>query len=151
MTTVVQRPRPVRQRGRLRAAFWTVFGVACAITLLAVVLLVAAYRNDAAINAARGTANATVESIDWSRTIVKFEGPDGVEHRSQDGVLYPGRLHVGQPLRVEYDVRNPNLVRVYGRTAELTLLPLGTTVLFTWAIAGPLLWWLRRSSRHFGG
>lgn len=148
MTTVEQRPvqRPVRRGRRLSAAFWTVFGVACAITLLAVVLLIGAIRNDAAINAARGTANATVESIDWSRTIVKFEDPDGVEHRSQDGVLYPGGLTVGQRLLVEYDVRNPNLVRVAGRTAELSLLPLGSTVLITWAIGVPLLWWLRRKA-----
>ena len=128
---------------RWRVVRWVVVGVAGVITLLAVVLLVAANRNDAAIDAARGTANAEVLSVGPARTIVRFETTEGVVHISQDGVLYPAGLHEGQRLQVEYDATNPNLVRVAGRTADLAWLPLGSTVLITWAIAGPLLWWLR--------
>lgn len=132
------------RRYGFRGARWVVLAVAGAITLLAVVVLIAAYRNDGAIDAAKGSANAEVLSVGPARTIVRFESPDGIVHISQDGVLYPGDLWVGQQLLVEYDATNPNLVRVAGRSADLSLLPLGTTVLITWGIAGTLLWWLSR-------
>lgn len=134
----------MRRSKRWRIARWIVLGVAGTVTLLGVVLVVAAYRNDAAIEAARGTANAEVLSVDWARTIVRFETPDGQVHISQDGVLYPAGLREGQQLLVEYDATNPNTVRVAQRTAQLSLLPVATTVLVTWAVAGPLLWWIRR-------
>ncbi|MGH3951461.1 MAG: hypothetical protein ACRDSE_20475, partial [Pseudonocardiaceae bacterium] len=68
-----------------------------------------------------------------------------------NGVLYPAGLSEGQLVRIEYASTNPELARVAGRTALLTLLPLGATVLFTWLLACPLLWWLRRRrGRHFG-
>jgi len=35
-------------------------------------------------------------------------------------------------------------VRVAGRGAVVTLLPVGLTVLGVWAIAIPTVWWLRR-------
>lgn len=140
-------PRSEAQTYR-RYGFRVVLGVAGVITLLAVVILVAAIRNDAAIEAARGTANAEVLSVGPARTIVRFETPDGIVHISQDGVLYPAGLQQGQRLQVEYDATNPNLVRVSGRSAELSLLPLGSTVLITWAIAGPLLWWFSRTWRR---
>lgn len=129
---------------RWRIARWVVLAAACTATLLGVVLVIAAYRNDAAIDAARGTANAEVTSVDWARTIVRFETPDGRVHISQDGVLYPGGLSEGQQLLVDYDATNPNLVRVAGRSAVLSLLPVGSTVLVIWLVAGPLLWWLYR-------
>jgi len=113
------------------------------VTVMAAVLVVAAYRNDAAIEANRVAANAQVISQDWARTTVRFTGPDGRVFISQDGVLYPGGLVEGQRLLVEYDGTNPNLVRVAGRTADLTLLPAGSTVVITWLVAAPLLWWLR--------
>jgi len=120
-----------------------VLGVAGLVTVMAAVLVVAAYRNDAAIEANRVAANAQVISQDWARTTVRFTGPDGRVFISQDGVLYPGGLVEGQRLLVEYDGTNPNLVRVAGRTADLTLLPAGSTVVITWLVAAPLLWWLR--------
>jgi uncharacterized iron-regulated membrane protein len=51
-------------------------------------------------------------------------------------------------VRIEYDVSDPELARVAGRSATLTLLPLGTTILCTWLIAGPLLWWIRRENQR---
>ncbi|MGH3431680.1 MAG: DUF3592 domain-containing protein, partial [Thermocrispum sp.] len=127
-------------RKRQRVIRWVVLGVAALITLTAVVLVISAYRNDAAIQANRFAANAEVLSVDWARTTVRFEGPDGRVHISQDGVLYPGGLVQGQRLLVEFDGTNPNLVRVAGRTATLSLLPSGSTVVLTWLVAGPLLW-----------
>lgn len=129
---------------RRRILPWVVLAVATLVTLMSVVLVVAAYRNDAAIEGAKVQANAEVLSVDWARTTVRFEAPDGRVHISQDGVLYPGGLVERQQLLVEYDANNPNLVRVAGRTANLSLLPAGTTVVIAWAVAGPLWWWLRR-------
>lgn len=119
-------------------------GVAGLLTLLVLVLLLAAYRNDAAIDSNLGTANAEVLSVGWDRTIVRFETPDGAVHISQDGVLYPDGLTEGQLVHVEYDVTDPNLVRVAGRSFTLAFLPVGTTIAITWLVAAPLLWWLRR-------
>lgn len=133
-----------RQRERWRIARWAVLGVAGLVTLLMLVLVLAAYRNDNAIESNLGAANAEVLSVGWDRTIVRFETADGAVHISQDGVLYPEGLVEGQLVHVEYDVTNPDLVRVAGRTFTLSLLPAGVTIAVTWLVAGPLLWWLRR-------
>lgn len=124
-----------------------VLSVACLITLLCVTLVLGAFRNDRAISANLGTATAEVEQVLFERTIIRFETPDGVAHSPADGVLYPRGLAAGQLVRIEYDTTNPDLARVAGRTWVLTLLPVGTTALITWAVAGPLLWWLRSRPR----
>lgn len=121
-----------------------VLSLALLITVLAGALVVAAYRNDRAITGAMGEANATVTSVGWDRTIVRFQTPDGLLRTPPNGVLYPDGLTEGQLVRVQYSTSDPDLVRVAGRTVVLTLLPAGTTVLFTWLVAGPLVWWLRR-------
>ena len=59
-------------------------------------------------------------------------------------MLYPEGLEAGQLVRVEYNTEDPELARVAGRSASLTLLPLGTTILFTWLVAGPAWWFSRR-------
>ncbi|MGH3948861.1 MAG: DUF3592 domain-containing protein, partial [Pseudonocardiaceae bacterium] len=117
-----------RQGSSGRIVFRVVLGVACLITLLAVALVLAAYRNDRAITSSVGEANAEVVSVGWDRTIVRFQTPDGVVHLPPNGVLYPAGLSEGQLVRIEYASTNPELARVAGRTALLTLLPLGTTV-----------------------
>ncbi|MPZ01040.1 MAG: hypothetical protein GEU97_24365 [Actinophytocola sp.] len=134
-----------RQQRRWRIARWLVLSVAGLITLLMLVLVLAAYRNDNAIESNLGAANAQVLSVAWDRTIVRFETSDGAVHISQDGVLYPEGLVEGQLVHVEYDATNPDhLVRVAGRTFTLSLLPAGTTIAITWLIAAPLAVWLRR-------
>ncbi|MGW4400896.1 DUF3592 domain-containing protein [Amycolatopsis nivea] len=111
---------------------------------MCVSLVFAAFRNDSAIESHLGTANATVESVAFDRTIIQYQTPDGIVHSPATGVLYPSGLAAGQLVAIEYDATNPDLTRVAGRTATLTLLPVGMTVLITWLVAGPLLWWLRR-------
>jgi hypothetical protein len=117
------------------------------ISVLCVSLVFAAIRNDGAITGHLGTATAQVDSVAFDRTIIHYETPDGVVHSPANGVLYPSGLRAGDLVRIEYDAGNPDLARIAGRSASLTLLPLGTTVLFTWLVAGPLLWWLRRLRR----
>jgi hypothetical protein len=133
---------------RQRTGRRVVLGVAALITVLCVGLLLAAIRNDEAITSHLGAANAEVDSVSWDRTIIRFDTPDGIVHIPANGVLYPGGLIVGDLVRIEYDTANPELARVAGRTATLTLLPLGMTVLVTWAVAAGLLWWMRYRSRR---
>jgi hypothetical protein len=121
-----------------------VLGVAVLLTMMCVALVFAAIRNDNAIEEHLGAATATVESVAFDRTIIQYQTPDGIVHSPATGVLYPSGLAAGQLVAIEYDTANPDLARVAGRSASLTLLPVGTTVLITWLVAGPLLWWLRR-------
>ncbi|WP_236789740.1 DUF3592 domain-containing protein [Amycolatopsis sp. GM8] len=138
----------MKSEGRPRILRRVVLGVAILITVLCVGLLLAAIRNDEAITSHLGAANAEVDSVSWDRTIIRFETPDGIVHIPANGVLYPGGLVAGDLVRVEYDTTNPELARVAGRSATLTLLPLGTTTLVTWAVAMGLLWWIRSRDRR---
>jgi hypothetical protein len=129
-----------------RIALRAVLAVACLLTVLCVALLLAAIRNDRAISDDLGTAYARVEQVSFDRTIIRYETPDGTAHSPANGVLYPAGLTAGDLVWIEYDTSDPELARVAGRDAILTLLPLGTTVLFTWLVAGPLIWWIRGNS-----
>nr|WP_221219044.1 DUF3592 domain-containing protein [Prauserella isguenensis] len=116
------------------------------ITLECAALSAGAWVNDRDIAENRGAAVAQVEQVTWDRTLIRFDTPDGESHNPDLGVLYPQGLSEGQLVRVEYDTTEPDLVKVAGRTWVLTLLPTGTTALFTWLGAGPLLWFLRRQA-----
>ncbi|CRK60150.1 possible membrane protein [Alloactinosynnema sp. L-07] len=127
-----------------RIAAIVLLGVAVTVTLLGVLLMIAAGTEDAAIEGHTGRADADVVSVTAGRTLVRFHTPDGGEHLPSVGVLYPDQLEEGQVVRVEYDTRNPDLVRVAGRGATLTILPVVTTLLAVWAVVSALVWWLRK-------
>ncbi|MGQ0839247.1 DUF3592 domain-containing protein [Actinokineospora sp.] len=114
------------------------------LTALGVLLVVAAVTEDAAIEEYTGRANAEVVSVAFNRTLVRFQTPDGAEHVPAAGVLYPEALAEGQVVRIEYDLRNPDLVRVAGRGASLTVLPVVSSLLLVWAVIAGAVWWLRR-------
>ena len=130
-------------RDRRRATLITL-GVASLVTASCLLLVIGAYTNDFKITARPGVAAAEVMSASYNRTVVRFSTPDSAVRVPRDGVLYPGGLQVGQVVRVEYDQANPDLVRVAGRGAWLTLVPAITIVLVVWAVAGGVLWWLHR-------
>ncbi|GAA3003368.1 hypothetical protein LV75_004643 [Actinokineospora diospyrosa] len=136
-----QLTRPERHRAIAALVAIVVAGL---IAGLGVLLVVAAVTEDAAIERHTGNANAEVVSVSFTRTLVRFQTPDGAEHLPTVGVLYPEALEEGQVVRVEYDLRNPDLVRVAGRGAALTILPVSTAVLGVWVVAGGVLYWLRR-------
>jgi hypothetical protein len=135
---------PVRRARTRRIATWVLLSIGALITGLGVLLVVAAWTEDAKIDAHTGYANARVISVSFQRTLIKYQTPDGAEHIPQVGVLYPEGLAEGETVRVEYDQGNPELVRVAGRGASLTLLPVGTTVLATWVVLVPAVFWVRR-------
>jgi hypothetical protein len=117
---------------------------ASVITFLGVVLVIAAWTEDISIDSDIGEAAAEVVSDSFSRTLVRFYTPDGAEHIPEVGVLYPAGLEVGDVVQVEYRKDNPELVRVAGRGAVVTLLPVGLTLVGVWVVIGPTVWWLRR-------
>lgn len=114
------------------------------VTLIALVLLAACWRDDHMIEKRLGNTTAEVVSVSFQRTVVRFATPDGAVHSPEQGVLYPDGLEPGQLVRIEYDTGNPEVARVAGRTAVLALLPVGTFLLAVWAVLLPLVWWLRR-------
>lgn len=124
-----------------------VWGLAIAVTALSVILLVAAWRNDNAIEANKGTAYAEVISAGHLRSTVSFVTPDGATYNPPLGVLYPTHLVAGQSIEVEYDRSDPDLVRVSGRDASIAVVPVGSVILIAWLIAGGALWLLRRAQR----
>ncbi|MCP2165934.1 hypothetical protein LX83_002793 [Goodfellowiella coeruleoviolacea] len=125
-------------------ASWVLLVIAMLVTLEGGVVLTACWWDDIAINNHLTRTTAVVESVTFNRTVIRFTSPEGVEYRPSQGVLYPRGLEEGQMVRIEYDADNPELARVAGRTAALALLPVGTTLLGVWLVAGALLWWLRR-------
>ncbi|MCZ4520551.1 DUF3592 domain-containing protein [Rhodococcus ruber] len=122
--------------------------VATAISVLAVLLVVGAWRNDVTIDSDKGTATAEVLSAGRLRSAVSFITPDGVTHNPALGVLYPTNLVAGQRIEVEYYKADPEdeelLVRVAGRDATVAIVPAGSVIVVTWLIAGPALFWIRR-------
>lgn len=118
--------------------------MAVGISVLAFLLVAAAWRNDRTITSDEGRATAEVLSAGKLRSAVSFVTPDGVTHNPQLGVLYPTRLIAGQYIDVEYSKSDPDLVRVAGRNASVAIVPAVSVVVVTWAVAGPALFLLRR-------
>ncbi|GAA4486416.1 DUF3592 domain-containing protein [Rhodococcus olei] len=118
--------------------------VATGISVLAVLLVLAAWRNDHTIDSDKGVATAEVLSAGALRSAVSFVTPDGVTHTPRLGVLYPTNLTAGQRIDVEYARSNPDLVRVSGRDVRVALVPAGSVIVVTWLIAAPVLWLLGR-------
>ncbi|OAK52340.1 MULTISPECIES: DUF3592 domain-containing protein [Nocardiaceae] len=131
-----------------RRARICVIVVATGISVLAVLLVVAAWKNDRTITSDEGTATAEVLSAGKLRSAVSFVTPDGVTHNPQLGVLYPTNLIAGQRIDVEYAKSDPDLVRVSGRDASVAIVPAGSVVVVTWAVAVPVLLLLRRRERQ---
>jgi hypothetical protein len=118
---------------------WIRIGVLIAaglVTLQSVLLVAGAWRNDLAIQHNMGIAQAEVLSAGPRRSTIEFVTPDRVTYRPELGVLYPSELSTGMRIYVEYDKRNPNLVRVQHRNAKLAIIPAGSIAVVGWLVAG---------------
>lgn len=124
-----------------------VVGIATLVTILGMVLLLACWRTDMAIESDMGTASAEVLSAGHLRSSISFATPDGVTHNPPAGVLYPTGLTAGQFIEVEYDKSDPDSVRVKGRDASVAVVPVGSVVLAVWCVGGVVLLELRRRDR----
>jgi len=125
-----------------RAIRWARIGVlivAGLVTLQSLLLVAGAVRNDFAIKHNMGVAEAEVLSAGPRRSTIEFVTPDRVTYRPELGVLYPSELAQGMRIYVEYDKRNPNLVRVQHRNAKLAVIPAGSIAVVGWLIAAAAL------------
>jgi hypothetical protein len=136
--------RPVGQFIARRASE-IVTVVAVLVTALGVIALVGAAVDDRAIADNRAVAQAEVlEGSTFARTLVRFTVANGEAVVPELGVFYPRGLEPGDSVAVEYDVTNPDLVRVVGRSALDGVLPLTLGLVAVWGALGPLAIWLRR-------
>lgn len=128
-----------------RAAPRIVQGVAVVLTFMALFALIGAGLDDRTISANQAVAQAQVlDGSTFFRTLVQFTAADGQAHTPELGVFYPRGLEAGATVAVEYDVTDPDLVRVAGRTFLSGVLPLGVGIVVVWALAIPYAMWLRR-------
>lgn len=135
----------IRMRARLRRV---VLAVAVGVSILAVLLVAGAVRDDLTISGNEGRATADVLSVSRVFAAISFSTPDGVTHSPKLGVFYPTGLAAGQRIDVEYARNNPDLVRVAGRNARLALLPAGSLIVGAWLLAAALLLILRPTGRR---
>ncbi len=105
------------------------------VTLLSVLLVAGAWRDDLAIDRNMGVAQAQVLDAGPRRSTIEFVTPDRVTYRPELGVLYPSELATGMRIYVEYDKRDPNLVRVRHRNAGLAIIPAGSIAVVAWLAA----------------
>ncbi|QDF72313.1 hypothetical protein FJK96_20535 [Mycobacteroides chelonae] len=118
-------------------------------TLQSLLLVAGAWRNDKAIERDMGVALAEVLSAGPRRSTIEFVTPERVTYRPELGVLYPSELSPGMRIYVEYDKSDPDLVRVQGRNASLSIVPAGSIIVVVWAVAGTVLLglaWIQRRS-----
>ncbi len=120
---------------------------ATAVSALAVLLVLAAWRDDQLISSDMGVATGEVLSAGRLRSAVIFVTPDGQTHNPKVGVLYPTKLTVGERINVEYQRSDPDLVRVAGRDASVAIIPALSVIVVAWLVALPALWLLRRMGR----
>ncbi len=121
---------------------------ATAVSVLAALLVLAAWRDDMLINSNKGVTSAEVLSAGRLRSAITYVTPDGVTRNPKVGVLYPTKLTAGERINVEYSKEDPELVRVAGRDARVAIIPALSVIVVAWALALPVLWLLRRSERR---
>ncbi|KZS79042.1 hypothetical protein B4U45_18225 [Mycobacterium persicum] len=130
----------------------TVLIVTALVTLQSVLLVAGAWRNDLAIERNMGVAQAEVLSAGPRRSTIEFVTPERVTYRPELGVLYPSELATGMRIYVEYNKKDPNLVRVQHRNAGLAIIPAGSIAVVAWLAAAVALTGLalldRRLDKH---
>jgi hypothetical protein len=119
------------------------------VTLQSLLLVAGTWRDDIAISRDMGVAEAEVLDAGPRRSTIEFVTSDRVTYRPELGVLYPSELATGMRIYVEYDKRNPNLVRVQHRTARLAIIPAGSLAVIGWLIAAAALTGLAMLDNRF--
>jgi hypothetical protein len=105
------------------------------VTLQSMLLVVGTWRDDLAIDRSMGVAQAEVLSAGPRRSTIEFVTPERVTYRPELGVLYPSELATGMRIYVEYNKKDPNLVRVQHRNAGLAIIPAGSIAVVAWLAA----------------
>ncbi|OMC44402.1 DUF3592 domain-containing protein [Mycobacterium sp. IS-1264] len=144
-------PPKTRARIALRWVRIAVLIVAGLVTLQSVLLVAGAWRDDIAIQRNMGVAQAEVLSAGPRRSTIEFVTPERITYRPELGVLYPSELSTGMRIYVEYNKRDPNLVRVQHRNAGLAIIPAGSIAVVAWLAAGAVLAVLALLDRRLDG
>ncbi|MCV7378689.1 hypothetical protein BST11_00770 [Mycobacterium alsense] len=133
--------KPPTTRGRivLRWLRIAVLVLTALVTLQSVLLVAGAWRDDLAIQRNMGVAQAEVLSAGPRRSTIEFVTPERVTYRPELGVLYPSQLATGMRIYVEYNKKDPNLVRVQHRNAGLAIIPAGSIAVAAWLVAAAAL------------
>lgn len=120
---------------------WQVLLVALGVvvTVMMGIMVGGCYLDDHRINQHKETAIADVVSAGRFKSAVSFVAADGQVHNPRLGVLYPTHLTTGQRISVEYDSRNPDVVRVAGRGAELAWRPAISVTVTSWLVIGAVM------------
>lgn len=145
----VRAPDPAARSARaerLRKVCVGVMITAVSVSVLVVLLFLAAWRNDYLIESDKGETTGEVLSAGRLRSAVMYVTPDGVTHNPKVGVLYPTNLTAGERINVEYSRADPDLVRVAGRDVRVAVLPALSVLAVTWALTLPTLWLLMRAA-----
>ncbi|MGV9820034.1 DUF3592 domain-containing protein [Nocardia xishanensis] len=138
----------VRRAVRLRRARIGVLTAATVVSVLMILLVLAAWRNDYLIGSDRGVTTGEVLSAGRLRSAVIYVTPDGETHNPKVGVLYPTNLTAGERINVEYSRSDPDLVRVAGRDVRVAIQPALSVIVVVWALALPALWLIVRAGRR---
>ena len=128
-----------RQQRVIRRVRVGIVLAASLVTFQSVLLVLGAWENDRRIESDMGVAAAEVLDAGPRRSTIEFVTPDRVTYRPELGVLYPSQLDDGMRIYVEYDVNDPDLVRVRDRNASLAIIPAGSIAVVGWLVAGAAL------------
>lgn len=143
--------RPFRALVGVRRVFFVaVLALTVTITLMLAVLVVGLFVNDRGIADERREARAKVLSVSLLRTDIEFVNDLGQSVRPPGGVLYPGKLHPGQQVLVEYRASDPKVVRVAGRNMSVAWPGIAMSVAGLYLVAVPVLILLAKPRRGKG-
>lgn len=118
------------------------------VTIMMCVMVAGCYRDDAKIDDNLATATADVVTAGSTKSTVRFYTPDGQVRSPRLGIFFPSELAVGQRISVEYDSTQPDLVRVAGRGAGLSIIPAVSIAGYTWLVVVAVMVLLAEISRR---
>lgn len=137
-------PKQFRIARRLRRIKQLVIGLAAIVILVCGGMIVTSAIDDYAISRDKGEATAEVVSVQTLRTTVRFRDAEGNFRQPEEGLKYPSGLIEGQNVRVEYQVSDPENVKVQGRGWTLAFLPALSSMTVGLAVCAVLMLLIRR-------
>ena len=137
-------PKQFRIARRLRRIKQVVIGLAAIVILVCGGMIVTSAIDDYAISRDKGEATAEVVSVQTLRTTVRFRDAEGNFRQPEEGLKYSSGLVEGQNVRVEYQVRDPENVKVQGRGWTLAFLPALSSMTVGLAVCAVLMLLIRR-------
>lgn len=137
-------PKQIRTARRLRRAKQAVIALAGLVMLVCGGMIVTSAMDDFAISRDKAEATAEVVSVQTLRTTVRFRDADGNFQQPEEGLKYPSGLVEGQNVRVEYQVSDPENVKVQGRGWTLAFLPALSSMAVGLGVCAMLMLLIRR-------